>query len=113
MNLYKKIRAWLYLFGRKRGKLTVDFVRGPGYYLTVGLLGYDPRSKPYQWNLKDGKTAIFRLIDWEGYRDPWDMIKQSKWQLLKFKGEKPINECTVSEFIKIYYPYVISTKKNN
>ena len=103
MTIFKKIRLYRIWRRRRKGKVFVDFVRGPGYYFTVGLFGYDPKQHPYEWDLKSGKIGIFQLIDYQQFRDPWDMIKESRWMFLGYKGQKAINDCTFQEYLAIYH----------
>jgi hypothetical protein len=87
---------------RKKGEKTFDFAMGPGFYITVGLIGYNPIGKVEEWPMQSGRTAVVELIDLELFRDPENMIKSSKWMLLGYEGLKKINECSFKEFLEQY-----------
>jgi hypothetical protein len=86
----------------KRGVLTRDFKRGCGYYITVGLLGYDPIGEVQELEMQSGKIGLYKLIDYKTFRDPWDMIDESWWHFVGYKGQKPIKECSFSEFLAYF-----------
>lgn len=99
----KKIRTIIQWYKRRKGQPIVDYRKGCGYYITVGLLGYNPIGKTEEWKMESGKTMIVKLLDYERFSDPWDMIKESEWQYIGFKGEKPFAELTLREYLKIFY----------
>ncbi|MFA6946709.1 MAG: hypothetical protein WC220_12495 [Pedobacter sp.] len=93
---------WMYWRKVKRGVLTRDFKRGCGYYITVGLLGYDPIGEVQELEMQSGKIGLYKLIDYKTFRDPWDMIDESWWHFVGYKGQKPIKECSFSEFLAYF-----------
>lgn len=87
---------------RKKGTKTVDYTRGAGYYISAGILFHDPRGKREEHKMQSGKTGIYELIDYTTFSDPHDMIKHSEWMFVGYKGQKPINDCTFTEFLNNY-----------
>lgn len=95
-----------YWKGKVRGDKFNDFERGPGYYITTGLLGHNPIGMLWEPEMSTGKVGIFELVSYKKYRDPWDMIECSQWNFLGYKGVKLIRECSFDEFLK-FYPNLI------
>lgn len=87
---------------RKAGVETRDRSKGPGYYITTGIIGYNAIGKIEEWKMTSGEIGIHKLINYHCCSDPSDMIKVSHWQFLGYKGVKPINDCTFEEFLKLY-----------
>lgn len=96
---YKYYKRWKRI---KAGAKPIDYERGPGYYFTIGLLGYNPKGKIEETKMQSGKVGIYELVDYELYSDPSDMIKKSFWHFIGYKGIKPIKECTFNEFLELY-----------
>jgi len=102
MNIIKKYglyREWKKIKG---GAEPINMKRGAGYYITVGLIGHNPKGKIEEIKMKSGKVAIAKLISYKRFRDPDDMIEESYWHITGYKGEKKIKEMTFKEFIKLY-----------
>ena len=86
-------------FKRKAGKPIVDHKKGCGYYFTIGLINYNPKKKYHEWNMQSGKIMIVKLLDYELFSDPHDMIKWSTWQYIGYKGEKPLSKFSFFEYL--------------
>ena len=95
LNL-KKYRHWK---KRVAGEEFRDYRKGAGYYFTTGIIGVENIGKIETWDMKSGKRAIFKLIDYRLFSDPDDMIKWSDWQFLGYEGEKRLSEMTFDEFL--------------
>lgn len=97
---YKKWKHWRKI---KKGVKTRDFRRGCSYYITVGLLGYNPIGKVEEMEMKRGKIGLLELVDYQTYSDPSDMIKESWWHFVGYKGQKAIKDCSFSEAVSLYF----------
>lgn len=53
--------------------------------------------------MKSGKIAFCKLLDYKTFRDPDDMIEESYWELIGYKGNKAIKDCTFSEALCLYF----------
>jgi hypothetical protein len=90
---------------KSKGIKTKDHDRGVGYYLPHPLvISLGGNTDPVTWEteMKSGKTGVYELVSSEFFSDPWDMVKSSKWNLIGYKGVKPIADCSFSEFIDLY-----------
>jgi hypothetical protein len=87
---------------RKSGKEIVDFERGCGYYITLGLIFHNPIGKIQEWPMQSGKTMKVKLLSYERYSDPDDMVKSSKWQAMGYLGEKEFKDMTFDEYYDFY-----------
>ena len=96
---WKKYKYWR---ARVNGKKFREFDRGAGYYITLGLFGYNPVGEMWESKMQSGKTGIYELIAYEAYRDPHDMVKHGWYSFVGYVGEKPIPKCTFEEFISLY-----------
>jgi hypothetical protein len=94
--------AWKRWQQKVNGIKTRDFKRGCGYYLTIGLIGYSPIGKVVELQCEGGKIAICELIDYETFGDPFDMVKESWWCLIGYKGIKAAKDCSFREFLALY-----------
>lgn len=101
MKLSKRIKLWFYWRKKIKGIMTADYIDGPGYY---GI--YSEKKL----KMKSGLTGLYLCYDHENYRDPDDMVKWSKWNLIGYDGFKKIKDCTFSEFLRIYYTGVEKTQ---
>lgn len=91
LSNWKYYRYWCKI---KRGVKTIDYVRGCGYYLLVGSIG-----QIEEYEMRSGKMGMYELIDYNTFRDPWDMVEKSYWHFLGYKGEKLIKEMDFKEFL--------------
>ena len=96
-----------YIQRAKLGEARKDFNRGPGYYFTTGIIMYDalkdPKLQCLELPMKSGKIAFIRLIDFKLCRQD-DMIEESWWQILGYKGDKMIADMTFREFVEFIAP---------
>lgn len=98
------INNWYhYRYWRKiqKGKITIDYKRGAGYYIPVNSLAHT-NEWTERFEMESGNVGIYELVDIETYSNPHDMIKESYWHFIGYEGEKPVKECTFREFIDIY-----------
>ncbi|RBA36124.1 hypothetical protein [Elizabethkingia anophelis] len=100
--ILKNWKRYKYLKAKRKGKKLVSYRRGAGYYLDIWMLDFDPSNVIWETKMRSGKVGVYQLIDYETYRDPDDMIKDSSWKFIGYKGMKPISECTFEEYISIY-----------
>lgn len=88
-----------------RNNSRIDYIKGCGYYIPVGWL-FTSRSdnlKKFaktEIKMSSGKIGIYKLLDYKVYRDPDDMIKESYWQFLGYKGEKLLADMTFEEYLE-------------
>jgi hypothetical protein len=94
-NFIQNFKIWLDWRKRIKGVEVIDWRRGCGYYLGL-FKTYQDRI--IEAPLPSGKVGIYKLLDVIYYYDPYDMIKESYWQLLGYKGEKKFNEMTFLEY---------------
>ena len=87
-------------YDRKRGKPIIDYKKGCGYYLTTVIIGYDHRGKVEEWKMQSGKTLIVKCLDYVLCSDQRDMFRESYWQYIGYKGEKPLAEQGYFEYLK-------------
>lgn len=95
---YRKWRDWRKI---KNGVKTVDLKRGAGYYFPV-LLFHNPIGMIEEMKMESGKIGLFELLSFKSYQDPWDMIEESYWHFIGYKGEKLIKDCSFREALEIY-----------
>lgn len=101
--IIRNYKLWRYWRSIKKGIKTRDFKRGPGYYITVGLLGHNPIGCIQEFQMASGKIGLYELLDYRLYSDPDDMVKESWWHFLGYLGEKPVKDCSFSQFLSLYY----------
>lgn len=101
--IFRNYRAWKHWRKIKSGIKTRDFKRGCGYYITVGLFNYNPIGKVVELEMKSGKIGLYELLDYQTYSDPNDMVKESNWHFIGYKGEKAIKDCSFSEALSLYF----------
>ncbi len=101
--IVKNYKIWKHWRRIKKGVETRDFKRGCGYYIPVGLLGYNPIGKVEELEMKSGKIGLYKLVDYKTFRDPWDMVKESWWHFIGYKGHKAIKDCSFSEALSLYF----------
>jgi len=89
------IRIWFDWRRRVKGVEVIDWRRGPGYYLGL-YKNYNDRI--LETPLQNGKIGIYKLLNIIYYNDPPDMIENSYWQLLGYKGQKPFSKMTFNEY---------------
>lgn len=93
---YKVKKDWK---DRKSGKKMFDYNMGAGYYLPGQLFGYNNDiGMLREVQLQSGKVGIYKLLKVETYTDPSDMIENSYWQLMGYKGEKLFAETSFEEY---------------
>ena len=95
-------KAWEYWRMRQEGKETVDEERGPGYYLTLGVTYADPYADPWITKMSSGNTGIFKLLSYQAFSDPYDMVRKAQYMFMGYENVKPVNDCTFLEFLDIY-----------
>lgn len=102
----KKNPIWKEYEKRVINKLPcVDYVKGCGYYLPeTGLhfINIIDRHQADEWEMQSGGTGIWKLLSYKLFHDPDDMVEESTWQFLGYKGEKLLSEMTFDEFTKFY-----------
>ena len=86
----------------RKGEKVINMRKGAGYYITVGLLGANPIGIKEEWKMKSGKVALVELIEYDTFRDPSDMIKESRWHQSGYKGEKPFKEMKFEEYLELF-----------
>ena len=96
----KKILLYIFWLKKKLGINTVDFEERCGYFLPEGTR----KGRLVYFPSHNGKILLYRVVEIEFYRDPYDMIKFCKFSLVGMKGEKEIKECSFKEFLTIYEP---------
>lgn len=96
----KKIHLYIFWLKKKLGINTVDFEKGCGYY----FISHVRKGRLVYMESNNGKILLYKIVEIEYFRDPWDMIKFCKFSLIGMKGQKEIKECTFKEFLKIYEP---------
>jgi hypothetical protein len=101
MLIFNNFNAWRHWRLVSKGKKTIDWTRGPGYYISVGGFS-NPKGRTEEFQLNNNEIGIYELLDYATYRDPWDMIEYSKWHLQGYKTKKLIKDCTFEEFVDIY-----------
>jgi len=101
-NLYEDWKIYKEWKAIKNGKEVIHFRRGAGFYLPVGLIGAKLKGRIEEWKMKSGKTAIVKLIDYKTFEDPDDMVEESYWQFLGYKGEKQVREMSFKEYRKLF-----------
>lgn len=84
------IRLWFDWRKRISGCAVVDWRRGPGYYLPGQIEVHDMTS---------GDRGVYKLLAVDRYYDPNDMIKESRWQLLSYEGQKPFSKMSFREYL--------------
>ena len=101
--IIRNYKLWKHWRKIKKGVKTRDFKRGCGYYITVGLFGYNPIGEVKELKMESGKIGLYELVDYKTYSDPWDMVKESWWHFIGYKGQKAIKDCSFSEFVSLYF----------
>lgn len=108
MNVIKRLRAWKEYKTRVINKKPVcDHKMGVGYYFATRVFGLDPykQNSCKEMKMVSGKTGYYKLIKYELFSDPDDMIKFSEWQFLGYKNEKLIEDMSFPEFIEFFVKY--------
>jgi hypothetical protein len=86
-----------------------DHEKGCGYYLPetqIPLLGSAIKRHSHdEWKMESGRIGIWKLLDYVTFSDPYDMVKDSAWQFLGYKGMKPIENMTFEEFCAFHTKY--------
>lgn len=100
--ILKNWKGYKYWKAKKNGKKFKECNRGADYYIPTGLLGYNPIGQKWETQMQSGKVGLYELVDYETYSDPYDMIKNSYWNFIGYKGIKPIHECSFEEFLSLY-----------
>ena len=99
----KNYNLWKHWRKIKKGVKTKDLKRGSGYYITVGLFGYNPIGKIEELEMRSGKIGLYELVCYQTCGDPFDMIKESWWHFVGYKDQKPIKDCSFSEAVYLYF----------
>lgn len=97
-----KIKMWLLWRKIKSGKEHLLIKKGCGYYIPVRVIGVNPIGRLENWEMKSGKTAIVKLLEYSCFNDPNDMIKESTWAFLGYIGEPKVSEMTFHQFMELY-----------
>jgi hypothetical protein len=93
------IRLWLDWRKRVSGRAVIDWRRGPGYYLPGQIFGYRRDIGRIETvDMTSGDRGVFKLLEIDLFVDPSDMIKESRWQLLGYEGQKPFSKMSFREF---------------
>ena len=74
----------------------------PGYYEVV-LDDYKIIGLIKEMETKSGKIGLFELLDFQVYSDPFDMVKESQWHFVGYKGQKAIKDCSFREAMQLYF----------
>lgn len=101
--IIRNYKVWKHWKKIKKGIKTKDLKRGCGYYITVGILGYNAIGKVEELEMESGKIGLYELIDYKTYSDPSDMIKESWWHFIGYKSQKGIKECSFTEAMYMYF----------
>lgn len=101
--IVKNYKLWKHWLKIKKGAKTRDFKRGCGYYITVGVLGFNPIGKVEELPMKSGNIGLYELVDYKTFSDPCDMIEESWWHFIGYKGQKAIKDCSFSEAVSLYF----------
>jgi len=96
---FKSYKVWN---RTRKGIKDSNWTRGCGFYITTELLGYNPIGEIKEFEMKSGKTALYELLSYKTFRDPSDMIEESRWHFVGYKNEKAIKDCTFIEFLNMY-----------
>lgn len=100
--ILKNREGYNYWKAKKNGRKFRELNRGAGYYLTIGLFGHNPIGQKWEAEMESGKIGLYELVDYDTYRDPKDMVKNSWWNFLGYKESKLIRDCSFEEFISLY-----------
>lgn len=92
---YKIYKEWK---NRISNKTIVDLEKGVGYYLNFPFGTRVGMIKTF--DMKSGKRALYKLLEYEKFNDPDDMTKSSKWQFLGYEGEVGVNYMSFEQFLK-------------
>ena len=88
----------------KRGELISNYTKGAGYYIPCGIIGVNPVGRIEEWKMRSGKTARYKLLSYETFSNPSDMIKSSEWAFLGYVGEKPVIAYSFDEYLDMCKP---------
>ena len=94
---FKDYRQWLSI---RNGKEPINMRRGAGYYITIGLLGHDPKKQNYTFDMESGRTAFAKLISYTSFHDPDDMVEESFFHLYGYKNELPFKDMTFAQYLE-------------
>lgn len=105
--ILKNFKAYRYWNQKRKGKKFCEYDRGAGYYMDLSaatsfITGKNPIGTKWETKMKSGKTGIYELVSYKNFGDPNDMIEYSLWNLIGYKGEKEIKDCTFKEFLSLY-----------
>ena len=93
------IRVWMDWRKRVSGRVVVDWSRGCGYYLPGQFSGYSRDIGRVETHaLQSGNHGTYKLLSVDTYSDPSDMIKESRWQLLGYRGQKLFSDMSFREY---------------
>ena len=101
MKLLHLVKWWF----RKYNIPVVDYIRTCYYdQLNYGYSFFGtPYLKEYQeWKTWSGKVIKVKVLDYEFYSDPRDMMKFAIFQFLGYKEEKLLSEMNFKE----YYEFI-------
>ena len=96
-KLFFNFRLWLSWRNRIKNKQIVDWRRGCGYYLDVYRLE-EADGRIEECKLPSDRIGIYKLIGIDYFSNPPDMIENSYWQLLGYKGQKLFKDMTFNEY---------------
>lgn len=102
-ELWTKFQLWRKWRKIKAGKEVVDLKRHAGYFFPVGMISYHPKDQPHLIKMQSNKLMRAKLLDYELYSDPDDMVKWAKYQYLGYNDEKLFSEMTWEEYHAIHY----------
>jgi len=79
-------------------KPVCDWIRGCGYYFGGAGSIRHKIGQLEDVNMLSGKVGIYSLLWVKWCNDPKDMVEDSGWQLIGYKGKKPFSEMTFKEY---------------
>jgi hypothetical protein len=104
---FKKKRHPLYKEYKSRvidKRDTCDYERGAGYYLPELSFFCADIMEAHSHDVlptASGRKGVFKLIQYDTFSDPPDMVKWSKWQFLGYVNRKPVAKMTFEEYIDL------------
>lgn len=97
----KHWKAYTYWIKKKKNIKLKEYRLGAGYYVNTFAFAKSPIYKTLQ--MQSGKIGIFKLVEYEKYNDPPDMIQESWWDFMGYDNCPPIAECSFQEFLTLYF----------
>ena len=113
-----KLKVWTYLRKRKAGKITVEHTEKACYRYGGWIHGQicqvgknkkgelvNRKGKPVIERLKmqSGHVGVYKLVYHKYYSNVPDMTEEARYQLLGYEGLVAINDCSIKDFLRVYY----------